>query len=147
MASSPPHALAAAAVAGLTAQDSRPAPRRWISGRQHIERGRSQRWCMSFHCAAEPPTSVRPGVTISVSSQRVWVCAQPLQMVGTLSAAVLLGSVLPSARMFCTHVVVLSPQALASGQDANFVVPMCMCVSSHEYIIDRSRANKHNIII
>ena len=143
MASLPPHALAAAAVAGLTAQDSRPAPRRLISGRQHIKRGRSQRWCMLSHCASEPPTSVRPGVAISVGSQRVLVCAQPLRMVSNLSAIVLHGSVSPCARKFCSYVVVISPRALASDRDANFVLPVCMCMSSHENKIDRSRTNKY----
>ena len=147
MASSPPHALAAAAVAGLIVQRRRPAPRKWMSGHAHTKRGRSQRCCMFCHCAAEPPTSVRPGMAISVGSQRAWVCAQPLRMVGSVSAIALLGSVSPSARMFCTYVVVLSPRALASDRDANFVVPVCVCVSSHEYKIDRSRTNKHFIYI
>ena len=73
----------------------------------------------------------------------VWFYAQPLQMVGKLLATVFVSFVLPSARMFCTHVVFLSQCALASDRDANFVLPVCICVSSHEYKIDRSRTNKH----
>ena len=147
MASSPLHALAAAAVAGLKVQHSRPAPRKWISGRPHTRCGQNQQWCMFLHRAAEPPTSVRPGVAISVGSQRVWVCAQPLRRVGRLSATALHDSVSPSARMFCTYVVFFSPRVLASDRDANFVLPVCICVSSHEYKIDRSRTNKHFIYI
>ena len=143
MASSPLHALAAGAVAGLKVQRIRPAPRKWISGRPHTRCGRIQRWCMCVHCAAAPPTSVRPGVAISVGSQRVLVCAQPLRMVGNLSATVLLGSVSPSARKFCSYVAVISPRASASDRDANFVLPVCMCMSSHENKIDRSRTNKY----
>ena len=143
MASSPLHALAAGAVAGLKVQRIRPAPRKWISGRPHTRCGRIQRWCMCVHCAAAPPTSVRPGVAISVGSQRVLVCAQPLRMVSNLSAIVLHGSVSPCARKFCSYVVVISPRALASDRDANFVAPVCVCVSSHEYKIDRSRTNKY----
>ena len=147
MASSPLHALAAGAVAGLKVQRIRPAPRTWISVRPHTRCGRIQRWCMCVHCAAAPPTSVRPGVAISVGSQRVLVCAQPLRMVSNLSAIVLHGSVSPCARKFCSYVVVISPRALASDRDANFVVPVCVSVSSHEYKIDRSRTNKHFLYI
>ena len=143
MASLPLHALAAGAVAGLKVQRIRPAPRKWISGRPHTRCGRIQRWCMCVHCAAAPPTSVRPGVAISVGSQRVLVCAQPLRMVSNLSAIVLHGSVSPCARKFCSYVVVISPRALASDRDANFVLPVCMCMSSHENKIDRSRTNKY----